>query len=164
MGIGQRLKDLLGKGRKGADKEQQASLFRGRKSIGSKIAYGYAALAVFVTISGVVSLYQMNNMQKNTGNIIKNIIPELNKIHNVNYLTEHVMALSLQHILSTDNADKNALAEERSKFIGKVADTFKEYKANLKGEQEPEAITVARREMGRVPDCQQSGDPAQQLE
>ncbi|MFD2411828.1 methyl-accepting chemotaxis protein [Paenibacillus rhizoplanae] len=136
MGIGQRLKELLGKGRKGADKEQQASLFRGRKSIGSKIAYGYAALAVFVMISGGVSLYQMNNMQKNTGNIIKNIIPELNKIHNVNYLTEHVMALSLQHILSTDNADKNALAEERSKFIGKVAGTFKEYKANLKGEQE----------------------------
>lgn len=136
MGIGQRLKDLLGKGRKGAGKKQQAKLSSGGKSIGFKIASGYAALAVFVLISGGVSLYQMNGMQNNTGKIINHIIPELNKIHNVNYLTEHVMALSLQHILSTDNADKNALAEERSEFIRKVSDTFKEYKANLKGDQE----------------------------
>ncbi|MFD2875379.1 hypothetical protein ACFTAO_04425 [Paenibacillus rhizoplanae] len=74
MGIGQRLKELLGKREEGSRQGAAGKSIPGqKKSIGSKIAYGYAALAVFVMISGGVSLYQMNNMQKNTGNIIKKI-------------------------------------------------------------------------------------------
>lgn len=136
MGKGQQLRNAVKKWVGGARKVRQTALAKGSKSIGFKIASGYAALAVLVLVTGGVSLYQMNGMQKNTGNIINQSIPALDKIHNVNYLTEHVMAISMQHILSTDSAEKSTLAEERAKFIRKVSDTLKEYKLTLRGEQE----------------------------
>lgn len=136
MGKGQQLKEVVKKWVGGAKKMRQTTLAKGSKSIGFKIASGYAALAVLVLVTGGVSLYQMNGMQKNTGNIIDQSIPALDKIHNVNYLTEHVMSLSMQHILSSDSAEKSTLAEERAEFIRKVSDTLKEYKLTLRGEQE----------------------------
>ncbi|NQX47404.1 methyl-accepting chemotaxis protein [Paenibacillus tritici] len=136
MGKGQRLKDWFSKGRNEADKKQRVSLTGRGKSIGFKIASGYAALAVLVLVTGGVSLYQMYGMQKNTGSILNQSIPALDKIHNVNYLTEHVMALSMQHILNSDIAEKSVLAEERAKFISKVSDTMKEYKLTLHGNKE----------------------------
>ncbi|NOU83354.1 HAMP domain-containing protein [Paenibacillus sp. LMG 31459] len=136
MGKGQQLKSAVKKWVSRTKKVRQTAVAKGSKSIGFKIASGYAALAVLVLVTGGVSLYQMNGMQKNTGNIIDQSIPALDKIHNVNYLTEHVMAISMQHILSTDSAEKNTLAEERAEFIRKVSDTLKEYKLTLRGEQE----------------------------
>ncbi|WP_340021594.1 methyl-accepting chemotaxis protein [Paenibacillus sp. FSL K6-1096] len=135
MGKGQRHKGLLGKVRNGASK-QQVNLFRGRKGIGFKIASGYIILAIMVLLGGVVSLYHMNNMKKNTDNVINHIIPELNRIHNVNYLTEHVLTISLRHMLNNDPAIISGLEEERQLFIGKVTDTLKEYKGNLHEDKE----------------------------
>lgn len=50
----------------------------------------------------------MNGMQKNTGDIVEQMVPALEEIHNVNYYTEHIMAVSMQHILSTDAAQKKS--------------------------------------------------------
>lgn len=136
MGKGQRLKGVFGRAGSGAGKQGQANLLKGRKGIGFKIASGYITLAILVLISGAVALYHMNGMQKNTGNVIDHIIPELNRIHNVNYLTEHVLSISLNHMLNTDAASLKALEAERQQFIGRVADTLKEYRANLKETQE----------------------------
>lgn len=136
MGKAQRLKGLFGQARNEAGQRGQADLLKGRKGIGFKIASGYITLAVLVLISGMVALYHMNGMQKNTGNVINNIIPELNRIHNVNYLTEHVLSISLNHMLNTDPASLKELEDERQQFIGRVADTLKEYRDNLKDTQE----------------------------
>lgn len=136
MGKGQQLKSAVKQWASRTRKVRQTAVAKGSKSIGFKIASGYAVLAVLVLVTGGVSLYQMNGMQKNTGDIINQSIPALDKIHNVNYLTEHVMSISMQHILSTDSAEKSTLAEERAKFIREVSDTLKEYKLTLRGEQE----------------------------
>lgn len=136
MGKGQQLQDTLKKWGGGANRMRRKALSKSSKSIGFKIACGYAALAILVLVSGGVSLLQMNGMQKNTGNIINQSIPALDKIHNVNYLTEHVMSISMQHILSSDSEEKSKLEEERSEYIRQVADTLKEYKLTLRGEQE----------------------------
>lgn len=131
MGKGQRHKGLFGNEKNGADKQLQVSLFKGKRGIGFKIASGYIILAVMVLLSGLIALYHMNGMKKNTDNVISHIIPELNRIHNVNYLTEHVLTISLRHMLNNDPARNSELEEERQLFIGKVAETLKEYKANL---------------------------------
>lgn len=136
MGKGQQLKEITKKWVSRADRMRQTLLARSSKSIGFKMASGYAALAVLVLVSGGISLYQMNGMQKNTGDIINQNIPALDRVHNINYYTEHVMSVSMQHILSSDPAEKNVLEEERSQYIRKVAETMKEYKATLRGEQE----------------------------
>ncbi|WNS41252.1 methyl-accepting chemotaxis protein [Paenibacillus sp. MMS20-IR301] len=136
MGKVQQLKAMIRRRVGGVQKAGQSTLAKGSKSIGFKMASGYAALAVLVLISGGVSLYQMYGMQKNTGDIIHQNIPALDKIHNINYFTERVMAVSMQHILNSDPAEKSKLEEERTQFIRKVAETFKEYKQNLHAEQE----------------------------
>ncbi|WP_238652789.1 methyl-accepting chemotaxis protein [Paenibacillus piscarius] len=155
MGKGQRPKGLFGRDGSGAGRQGQASLLKGRKGIGFKIASGYITLAILVLISGVVALYHMNGMQKNTGNVIDHIIPELNRIHNVNYLTEHVLSISLNHMLNTDAASLKALEAERQEFISRVADTLQEYRANLKETQELtqlESLTSKWNEFLRVND------------
>ena len=135
MGKGQQWKDTLRKWGNGANKVSQKALSKGNKSIGFKIASGYAVLAVLVLVSGLISLYQMNGMQKNTKDIINQNIPALNKIHNVNYYTEHIMSISMQHILSSDAAAKTTLEEERDQYIRNVADMMKSYKATLTNQE-----------------------------
>lgn len=124
-------KALKGKGSAAGllNKTMRRAVTKGSRSIGIKIASGYIALAILVMISGGVSLYQMNGMQKNTGDIIDTTIPELNRIHNINYYTEHIMSLSMQHILDADGTEKAKLEKERDEFTRKVAETMNSYKA-----------------------------------
>ncbi|AIQ45278.1 hypothetical protein R70723_04740 [Paenibacillus sp. FSL R7-0273] len=113
-----------------------------KKSVGAKVASGYAALAVLVLLIGGTSLYQMYNMQKNTGNIVEESIPALNQIHDINYYTEHVMALSMQHILNTDSAEKAKLEEQRVEVIRTVAEAMKLYRESLAGERGLEQLSA----------------------
>lgn len=103
-----------------------------RSSIAIKIASGYVVLAILVMVLGGVSLYQMNGMHKNTGEIVNKMMPALNQIHNINYYTEHIMSISMQHILDTEGKNKAALEEERDVYIRKIADTMKSYQAGLR--------------------------------
>ncbi|WP_342481184.1 HAMP domain-containing methyl-accepting chemotaxis protein [Paenibacillus sp. FSL L8-0340] len=113
---------------------------RGKQSIGFKIASGYVVLALLVLIIGGTSLYLMNGMQKNTGNIVEQMVPALEEIHNVNYYTEHIMAVSMQHILSTDAAQKKKLEAERDQFIRKVAESMKNYRNTLRNKDQKELL------------------------
>lgn len=113
---------------------------RGKQSIGFKIASGYVVLALLVLIIGGTSLYLMNGMQKNTGNIVEQMVPALEEIHNVNYYTEHIMAVSMQHILSTDAAQKKKLETERDQFIRKVAESMTNYRNTLRDKDQKELL------------------------
>jgi methyl-accepting chemotaxis protein len=107
------------------------------KSIGYKMAAGYASLAFLVLIIGLTSLYQTNGMQRNTSEIVDKMMPALEDILYVNYYTEHIMALSMQHIQSNDQAVKDQLDAERNEYIRKVADGMKSYEYTLRrGEQQ----------------------------
>lgn len=99
-------------------------------------------MAVLVLLIGGTSLYQMYNMQKNTGNIVEESIPALNQIHDINYYTEHVMALSMQHILNTDSAEKAKLEEQRVEVIRTVAEAMKLYRESLAGERGLEQLSA----------------------
>lgn len=112
------------------------------RSIGVKIASGYVALAILVLIIGGASLYQMNIMQKNTGNIVENVIPALDQVHKINYYMEHIMALSMQHILTTDSAEKTKLEEQRSQFIRKAADAMKSYRQSVNDKTRLQQLTA----------------------
>ncbi|WP_438494307.1 methyl-accepting chemotaxis protein [Paenibacillus sp. IHBB 3054] len=113
---------------------------KGKQSIGFKIASGYVVLALLVLIIGGTSLYLMNGMQKNTGNIVEQMVPALEEIHNVNYYTEHIMAVSMQHILSTDAAEKKKLEAERDQFIRKVAESMNNYRNTLRDKEQKELL------------------------
>ncbi|MBY0012622.1 methyl-accepting chemotaxis protein [Paenibacillus typhae] len=113
-----------------------------KKSVGAKIASGYAALAILVLLIGGTSLYQMYNMQQNTGNIVEKAIPALNQVHDINYYTEHIMALSMQHILNTDSAEKAKLVEQRDQAVRKVADLIKLYKESLNRDEGLERLSA----------------------
>ncbi|MEK4062814.1 MULTISPECIES: methyl-accepting chemotaxis protein [Paenibacillus] len=113
---------------------------KGKQSIGFKIASGYVVLALLVLIIGGTSLYLMNGMQKNTGNIVEQMVPALEEIHNVNYYTEHIMAVSMQHILSTDAAQKKKLETERDQFIRKVAESMNNYRNTLRDKEQKELL------------------------
>ncbi|CAH1215906.1 hypothetical protein PAECIP111892_04204 [Paenibacillus auburnensis] len=112
------------------------------RSIGVKIASGYVALAILVLIIGGASLYQMDNMQKNTGNIVENVIPALDQVHKINYYMEHIMALSMQHILNADSAEKSKLEEQRDQFIRKVADAMKSYRQSVSDKTRLQQLTA----------------------
>lgn len=118
----------------------QNVLAKSRESIGYKTAAGYVALAVLVLISGGISLYQMNGMQKNTGAVVNQMIPALDKIHNINYYSEHIMSISMQHILSSDSEEKVMLERERDEYIRKIADAVKSYSSTIKNAEQRQQI------------------------
>ncbi|WP_379154508.1 methyl-accepting chemotaxis protein [Paenibacillus sp. sgz5001063] len=107
-----------------------------RGSIATKIASGYVVLAILVMILGGVSLSQMNKMEKNTGQIVDEMIPALNQIHTINYYSEHIMSVSMQHILDTEGTEKAKLEQEHDSYIRKLAETMKNYKATLQSEDQ----------------------------
>ncbi|OBZ08892.1 hypothetical protein A8L34_22320 [Bacillus sp. FJAT-27264] len=108
----------------------------GKRSISFKFTSAYVALALLVVISGVLSLFQMNRMQTNSSEVIRGLIPELNEIHNINYYTEHIMSLTLQHIQNSDTTEMSKLEEERDAYIRKVAAAMKSYQSKLQDEEQ----------------------------
>lgn len=106
-----------------------------KKSVGAKIASGYIGLALLVLLIGGTTLYQMNKMQHNTRNIVDETIPALNQVHNINYYTEHIMSISMQHILTADPGEKKKLEEERDQFIRSISDAMKSYRQSHAGDK-----------------------------
>lgn len=128
MKKGQELKDSV---QRFVNRRLKGLSLKRRESIGYKIAFGYVVLALLVVISGGTSLYLMFSMQKNTGEIVDTMVPALENIHKINYYTEHIMSVSLQHFLSADPAEKAALEQERDQFIRQVAGSLKSYGTSL---------------------------------
>ncbi|ASA26053.1 methyl-accepting chemotaxis protein [Paenibacillus donghaensis] len=115
------------------------------ESIGFKMAAGYAALALFVILIGGISLFQMYQMQDNTSAIVEQVLPDMDKIQEINYATEHIMAISLQHFQSKDQAVKQKLEQERDQFIHKVAGTMKSYEQSLDLQAQTEQFQSLRK-------------------
>lgn len=59
-----------------------------RQSISFKMAASYTVLALLFLLSGLTSIYQMNGLQKNTDALVSQMIPALDRIHNLNMLIE----------------------------------------------------------------------------
>ncbi|MCL6601641.1 MAG: methyl-accepting chemotaxis protein [Paenibacillus sp.] len=114
-------------------------------SIGYKIVVSYGILAFLVLIMGLNALYQAYGMQKNTSDIIQQTMPALEHIHDVNYYTEHIMAVSMQHIQSPEESVKSKLDEERNQYIRKVFDAMKDYKQSIKDPKQLEQFKSMNR-------------------
>ncbi|SET89021.1 methyl-accepting chemotaxis protein [Paenibacillus sp. NFR01] len=124
----------LGSILKQADGKMKKVLAARKESVGAKIASGYIGLALLVLLIGGTTLYQMNKMHNNTRTIVDETIPALNQVHNINYYTEHIMSISMQHILTADPGAKKKLEEERDRFIRSISDAMKSYRQSHAGD------------------------------
>ncbi|KGE19181.1 methyl-accepting chemotaxis protein [Paenibacillus wynnii] len=142
MELGSKLKNAMS----GFSKEKfKEAITVNNKSIGYKIAASYGILAFLVLVMGLNALFQTYGMQKNTSDIIKKTMPALEHIHDVNYYTEHIMALSLQHIQSSDQASKKKLDEERNEYIRKVSEAIDSYKQSIREPKQQEQFKSMNR-------------------
>ena len=128
MDLRLRLKNVMS-GLSSRKLKEKASVIN--KSIGYKIAASYGILAFLVLVMGLNALFQAYGMQKNTTDLVNKTMPALEDIHNVNFYTEHIMSVSMQHIQTKDKAFKEKLDEERNQYIRKVADSMKNYSKSI---------------------------------
>ncbi|AIQ62708.1 hypothetical protein PSTEL_05930 [Paenibacillus stellifer] len=98
-----------------------------------KMAICFTGIGLFVLLTGVISLYQMNGMQKNTEDITRKTLPALEQLYDMSFYSEHIMSVSLQHFQNEDQSAKQQLSEERDSYIRKFAQVRTSYEKSVSG-------------------------------
>ncbi|WP_211747060.1 HAMP domain-containing methyl-accepting chemotaxis protein [Paenibacillus sp. Marseille-Q4541] len=105
------------------------------KTIGQRITLVMGFLLFYVIIIGIVSIVQMNAMEKNTKYITRNAMPAINQLSEMAYTSEHIQGLSYSYYLAEDETRKKEIEEERVQFIRRLTTAKQTFESLITGEQ-----------------------------
>ncbi|WP_163102107.1 methyl-accepting chemotaxis protein [Peribacillus alkalitolerans] len=77
--------------------------------VGPKLAGSFAIIMVIMLLMGLIGLFNMNKMNKKSEEMTEEWLPRVEEINNINYLTEHMVALELKYITESDVNKKTRL-------------------------------------------------------
>ncbi|NRF96069.1 methyl-accepting chemotaxis protein [Paenibacillus frigoriresistens] len=98
-------------------------------TVGKKLAIGFAAILLLVVIVGGISLSSMSSINSKVEEINTSWMPGVESINNLNYLTEHVVTVTLRHVMRIGNQSDNE--KQRNDAINAITKTFDDYQKTI---------------------------------
>ncbi|WP_088042349.1 methyl-accepting chemotaxis protein [Bacillus sp. EAC] len=105
-------------------------------TIGKKLISTSALIMLIILTLSAFSIKNTNTLNSNTKKLSENVLPKASLIGDINYLTEHVMTLTQNHLLSTDKLYKAEYEKKLNDTTGQLDNTFKQYGQLIKNEDE----------------------------
>jgi len=105
-------------------------------TIGKKLISTAALIMLIILTLSAFSIKNTNTLNSNTKKLSENVLPKASLIGDINYLTEHVMTLTQNHLLSTDKLYKAEYEKKLNDTTGQLDNTFKQYGQLIKNEDE----------------------------
>lgn len=102
-----------------------------RWTVGKKLFAGFAVLLVIAGTIGVFAINRMSQMDGRVDQITGMWMPGVETINDINYMTEHVLALTLQHIVATDNEKKTMLDNTRKTALQSIDSVMDDYERTI---------------------------------
>lgn len=112
-----------------------------RVSIGKKLFIGFALQVLFISILGIVSLDRMNLNLRKTTEITDSWMVAIGEVNKLNYLTEHVAALTEKHLNTGDIEEKKQIEEKRTATLEEINKSLQGYEATLDDSEQADRAT-----------------------
>ncbi|MET3194116.1 methyl-accepting chemotaxis protein [Gottfriedia sp. OAE603] len=107
-------------------------------TIGKKLILTFVSILLIIVALSGFSIYSAYSLNNNTSNLSKSVSPKIADIGDINYLTEHVMTLTQNHIISKDLPYKTQYEQSIDNTISLLDATFTNYQKLLTTNSERE--------------------------
>lgn len=90
-------------------------------SVGKKLYIVFSLLLVLLIAMGIFSMVKMEDTNRKVKEITEQRMVAVETINNINYLTEHVLALSLHYVMEENKTDQEQFQKEMNQALSQVA-------------------------------------------
>jgi methyl-accepting chemotaxis protein len=98
-------------------------------TVGKKLTAGFTAMLLLILIVGGLSIWRMSNIDTKVQEINSVWMPGVEHINSVNYLTEHILTLTLRHTMEPNNRD--SIEKERTSFLDQITQNLNDYEKTI---------------------------------
>lgn len=105
-------------------------------TVAKKLYIGFLSIIIFLGVLGGVSITKMNAINEKSTEIAENWLPSVKIINNINYLTEHILALEYSYTLEPDNNELNDIEENINNTFLSIDKALEEYEGYIILEEE----------------------------
>lgn len=105
-------------------------------TIGKKLIVIFTSILIIITTLSGFSIKNAFSLNSNTKILSESVSPKIKDIGDINYLTEHVMTLTQNHVLSIDAAYKKQYEEKLTNTISRLNQTFSNYEKLISTKEE----------------------------
>lgn len=107
-------------------------------TVGKKLYASFMIILILMCILGLTTMKQLESLNRNTNTITTTLLPSIELINDINYLTEHVRSLELRTLIEPNQALIGELNDETQKAIAKIENNFSIYEKTIALDEERE--------------------------
>ena len=100
-------------------------------TVAKKLYSGFIAILFILVVLGVTAIVNMGKINDNTTEIADVWLPGVQAINNINYLTEHIVALEYKYLIEQEADDLKVIEESMNKTFSAIDVTFAEYEKTI---------------------------------
>ncbi|OME80651.1 hypothetical protein BK120_18365 [Paenibacillus sp. FSL A5-0031] len=107
-----------------------------RMTVSRKLTVSFLSILIILLLNGLLVFSMTENMNKQAAVISETWMPNIETIHRINYLTEHLFTLQLKAATTEEPLKKEMLAADGEVTISSIDELFKTYSANRYKEED----------------------------
>lgn len=107
-----------------------------RMTVSRKLTVSFLSILIILLLNGLLVFSMTENMNKQAAVISETWMPNIETIHRINYLTEHLFTLQLKAATTEEPLKKEMLAADGDVTISSIDELFKTYSANRSKEED----------------------------
>lgn len=100
-------------------------------TVGKKIVFSFAIIILFLVIIGIVSSNRLLFIDEKIQNVVESWLPGVEAINNFNYLSEHIITLTLRHRVTSDAQEMQQLEQQREEAISQANEILNNYEKTI---------------------------------
>ena len=100
-------------------------------TVGKKIVFSFSSILLLMVIIGILATSRLSFIEAKIINVVDSWLPGVETVNNFNYVSEHVVTLTLRHTISKDLQEKQQLEQQREEIILKASQTLDAYEKTI---------------------------------
>ncbi len=117
-----------------------------RITVARKLLIGFGCILLIIGLLGINSIVEMREINSRSTDIAESWLPSVKYVEEINFLTEHIIATELKHVLAPNKQYMEIYQEELDKTFTRLNQTFDEYEKLIDSDEERSNYTKLREE------------------
>lgn len=98
-----------------------------RLTVGKKIILSFGTMLFLMLVIGILATNRLTYIEDKITNVVSSWLPGVERINNFNYISEHLLTLTLRQTMTTDLPEKQQLEQEIEQTIKTANETLDSY-------------------------------------
>ena len=100
-------------------------------TVGKKILLSFGAMLFLLVVIGIIATSRLTFIDERLHNVVDSWLPGVETINNFNFISEHIITITLRHRITTDSQEMQQLEKQREETILKANQTLDRYEKTI---------------------------------